>query len=479
MFRMINIAYYITAAIVLASSATCFEFAGIQFPTKNFQSIQNDNGKVESFEYMEFNYTLNCQYITHIVNLNRGEDEGLQYFNITITVENKNIAGLSKSQNFNTDEISLVCYKNETKQVILKAGHLGITSLVTRIKYEDRKNKTVIVHENVVLAEVRIKRKITLFEELAVLILAPLILINKCAFGAKIELSVLKHIFVQPVALCLCLLMQFAVMPLIAVLFSTILRLSPTISLALFVVSSCPGGGGGYVFSYLINGDVTLAIAGSLMSTLFAIAAMPILLGTYEHFAHVPTEITIPYLKIIVILFAIAIPISTGIFLNQKYPKFAEKFVIIIRPLSLFLIACGLVYLGFSSKYIVYGPAIGWLLCPVMPMIMFVVSIALSRFCGLSWPFSKAVSLESGMKNTVLGITVIELSFPQPEADLASVMILMITIGHTILPILWYIAYLIKQKVKSSKQFTKVSTMNPDSDSDTDESTLFITTSVK
>jgi len=240
----------------------------------------------------------------------------------------------------------------------------------------------------------------------------------------------------------------------------------------LLVAASCPGGGGGYVFSFLIDGDITLAITASLVSTLVAMGAMPAVIGTYTYFADVPSEIRIPYLKIILMLLAIAIPISIGMILRKKWPKFASKLVVIIKPLSLFIIAGGLVIVIFTSHYVLYGPKIGMLLAVLLPSSTFIVALCLSLCLSFSWPLSKAVSLESGLKNTVLGIAVIELSFPQPEADLASILIIMITSGHTSTALLWYFLYMIKTKLE--KYFVKESDYKAAVDENCEETVMFI-----
>ena len=385
--------------------------------------------------------------------------------------ENPNIVGLFVMNQSNSAKEAKYSCKNGTFVVPLKAGHLGITDVVVTLLAHDSTETNVTVISYTVL-QVRVLRKATLLDGLTVFVLGPLVLINKCAFGAKIETEVLRRVLTKPLELSLCLFVQFVLMPLMAVALGFICHLSEVMALALLVSASCPGGGGGYVFSFLINGDITLAITASLMSTLVAIGAMPAVIGTYTFFAEVPSEIRIPYVDIILMLLAIAIPISTGMIIRKKWPKFASKLVVIIKPLSLFVIAGGLIIVIFTSRYVLYGPKIGMLIAFVLPVGTFIVALALSLCLSFSLPLSKAVSLESGLKNTVLGIAVIELSFPQPEADLASILIIMITIGHTLSALLWYFLYLIKSRCE--KHFAKDEDYKATVKADSEETTMFI-----
>lgn len=105
--------------------------------------------------------------------------------------------------------------------------------------------------------------------------LLPLIFVNKCAFGCKVEVEVLRGLLKSPVPLLLGVVGQFLVMPLYAYCVSRLASLPKALSLGLVITCSAPGGGGGYLYSLLLGGDVTLAISMTLVSTVVAAAAMP------------------------------------------------------------------------------------------------------------------------------------------------------------------------------------------------------------
>lgn len=294
---------------------------------------------------------------------------------------------------------------------------------------------------------VKVCREQTLLEDIVVLIVMPLILFNKLAFGAKIEIDSLKEYVLRPKELFLCFFVQFCLLPLCAIFLGYMFKLNILTIVSLLVAAVCPGGGGGYVFSFLIDGDITLAIAISLFSTLFAMLAMPLVIGVFTLFVKIPHDIIIPYTKIILILVTIAIPISAGMLLRYFRPNWAKTLIKVIKPLSIMLIFIGSVMMIFMAKYVVvYGPWEGYALAFIIPLCGFILAVILCKLSGLDWTKTKAVALESGMKNTLLGVAVIEISFAQPTADLASVIILMITAGQTLLCVFTYLVYLLKSK---------------------------------
>lgn len=463
--RLIIIALIITSICRVSS----FENAFLQVFTPGIDMLVDESiGKIETYENVVFNYTISCNKSLNLLSTTRNISGNVNLFSKSITISvNINDTNVVNYKDldppFDLNPTFEIDCENQSSEVIeLNSGYIGITKL--NLEITDAENSFL---ENVEV-EIRIKRKVTLFEVVSLYILAPLVLINKCAFGAKIDINTLVHIFTQPIALILCLLLQFVLMPLCAYVYGLLFHLNEAMALALFVGATCPGGGGGYIFSYLIGGDVTLAISASLMSTLVAMAAMPATIAFYTYMRNVPNNLVIPYVKMVLILLVIAVTISTGMFINKKWPDFAKKFVKIIRPLSIFLIICGFAVLAVSSRYIIQGPPVGWILAILLPASGFAFSLFIGRCFGLSWPFSKAISLETGMKNTLLGIAVIELTYPQPEADLSSILIIMVTLGHTSLSVLWYFCYLMKEKMcdhdRKSTGFVKLENLDSDED---------------
>ena len=301
---------------------------------------------------------------------------------------------------------------------------------------------------------VKVCRKQTQVEYILMFVVMPLVLLNKFAFGAKIELLSLKTYLLQPKELSLCFFVQFCLLPLFAIAWGYVFKLDIITNLSLLIAAVCPGGGGGYVFSYLIKGDITLAIAASLFSTLFAMIAMPVVIGIYIALTYIPNNITIPYLKIIMILIMIAIPISSGMVLRHYSPEWSKKFVKIIKPLSLFLVLCGAAWMTFMTKYIImYGPWQGYILGFLVPGSGYLIAMVIARIAGFEWSKTKAIFLESGMKNTLLGVAVIEISFPQPKADLNSVIMFQITAGQTILCLIFYLCHLVKSAYLRSSEY--------------------------
>lgn len=121
----------------------------------------------------------------------------------------------------------------------------------------------------------------------------PMILLNKCAFGCKIELQVFQTIWKRPLPIILGAVIQFFLMPFCGFHLTQILALPEAQVFGFVMTCTCPGGGGGYLFALLLEGDVTLAILMTCTSTLLALIMMPAnsyiysrMLGLSRNFAY-------------------------------------------------------------------------------------------------------------------------------------------------------------------------------------------------
>ncbi|KAM5280944.1 sodium/bile acid cotransporter 5 [Ctenodactylus gundi] len=264
-------------------------------------------------------------------------------------------------------------------------------------------------------APVHIARNIVIF-------ILPLILLNKCAFGCKIEFQVLQTIWKRPLPILLGAVTQFFLMPFCGFLLSQILALPKVQAFGFVMTCTCPGGGGGYLFALLLEGDVTLAILMTCTSTLLALIMMPVNSYVYSRILGFSGIFCIPTFNIVSALLFILTPISVGITIKSRMPTTANVLERIIRPMSFILTFVG-IYLTFTmgSMFLKTASLEVLLLGLFVPALGLSFGYSFAKVCMLPLPICKTVAIESGVLNSVLALVVIQLSLSQPKADLASV----------------------------------------------------------
>nr|XP_003480086.1 sodium/bile acid cotransporter 5 [Cavia porcellus] len=303
----------------------------------------------------------------------------------------------------------------------------GETNLTIQLwDHEGRRER--LVEEMNVKVKVSKQTKDSLFQasmhvdrRILMLILS-MILFNKCAFGCKMEFQVLQMAWKRPLPILLGTVTQFFLMPFCGFFLSQILALPKAQAFGFVMTCTCPGGGGGYLFALLLEGDVTLSILMTCISTLFALIMMPVNSYIYSRILGLSAIFHIPVSRIVSTLLFIFIPISIGIIIKHRLPEKANLLEKIIRPLSFVLMFTG-IYLTFKmgSVFLKLANLEVLLLGLLVPALGLLFGYSFAKVCMLPLPICKTVAIESGILNSFLALAIIQLSFSQSQADLASV----------------------------------------------------------
>ncbi|XP_028925198.1 sodium/bile acid cotransporter 5 [Ornithorhynchus anatinus] len=260
------------------------------------------------------------------------------------------------------------------------------------------------------------------FDRCVLMLILPMVLFNKCAFGCKIEWETLRSVWKNPSPVILGAVIQFLLMPFCGFLLTRILALPQEVSFGFLMTCTCPGGGGGYLYALLLEGDATLAILMTCTSTLLALAAMPINSFGYSRLMGLTGSLHIPVYKITAALLFIALPVSVGMIVKRRKPETASCLERLVRPFSFILMSAG-IYLSFRAG-LAFLRAASFrvlLLGMLVPSLGLGIGYWSAALLTLPLPARKTVAVESGVLNSFLALAVIQLSFPQPKAHLASV----------------------------------------------------------
>ncbi|KAJ8416324.1 hypothetical protein AAFF_G00383460 [Aldrovandia affinis] len=251
--------------------------------------------------------------------------------------------------------------------------------------------------------------------------LLPLIFINKCAFGCKVDVEVLRALGRRPVPVLLGVAGQFLVMPVYAYCLSLLASLPKALALGLVITCSAPGGGGGYLYSLLLGGDVTLAISMTLVSTVVATVMMPLSSSLYGWLLGVRAALHVPFVKIVGTLLFIAIPISLGMVVKLRLPGLSRALLALIRPFSFLLIVGGVFMAYQMGASILAHVRLKMVAAGVtVPVFGLLLGYGMAWGTGLAAPHRRTVSIEVGVQNSLLALAVMQLSFQRAEADFAS-----------------------------------------------------------
>jgi BASS family bile acid:Na+ symporter len=241
--------------------------------------------------------------------------------------------------------------------------------------------------------------------------LAAMIFVIMLGMGATIHRTDIVMALRRRRAFLVGMLCQFGLMPLIAFLLALALALPPPVALALIMLGATPGGTTSNLFSYWAKGDVSLSIAMTVASTLAAIVLMPLAIAIYATEA-LTGDVEVPLATIAVTLVLVTVPAAIGYIIRARNVVAAAWVEWTGSVVGMVLIAALILNFFREDSALIFAVPVTLLLATVLLSVCgFALGFWLARSLGLDMMASKTVSLETGIQNAPLTITVIGLSF--------------------------------------------------------------------
>jgi bile acid:Na+ symporter, BASS family len=227
--------------------------------------------------------------------------------------------------------------------------------------------------------------------------------------GLTLTLADFKRIGLYPKAVAVGLTNQLLLLPVVGFLVASIFPLSPEIAVGLMILAFCPGGATSNLITHLCKGDVALSITLTAISSIVTIFTIPFLVNfSLQHFLGADSPIHLPIGdSILKILLITIVPTALGMWCFARFPKFtlkAQKSVTMASAVLFVVVVLGAVMAQrdqLGEFFRQAGPA---------TLALNVIMMGLGYFSGkllrLRHRQNVAISLESGLQNGTLAITI-------------------------------------------------------------------------
>ncbi len=231
--------------------------------------------------------------------------------------------------------------------------------------------------------------------------------------GATLTPGDFAEVVRDPKGFAAGMVMQILGVPLLALLFISMLELDPGVAVGLALCASIPGGTVSNIFTFLGRGHVALSIALTAVTTLACLVTTPILLG-WLIAEHMPPDFMMPAAKIAMeIGLYLMLPLGLGMLFLQLFSAHAERLSHYCIRGSLFVIV--LIVIGAAGAGRLDMEAFGAanaVIILVFITVLAVVSAAVPRLLNLDWPDVTAINIEVTVRNTNLGLLIKASLFP-------------------------------------------------------------------
>jgi len=241
------------------------------------------------------------------------------------------------------------------------------------------------------------------------------------SLGVGLTTSDFGLVLEEPKAFAIGLTNQMIVLPVVGFAIATALSLSGEMAVGLMILACCPGGVTSNILTKLARGDTALSISYTAVVSVVAVITLPIIVGfSMDHFmGENAPDIDIVSLGITMFLLT-TIPVTIGMSLRHFSPTIAARMETLVNRAAAGLFVV-IVIAAIASEWDTLMANIGTLGPAVIILISLMLTIGYKSAMLLDLPEKRAttVSIESGIQNATVGITVGGLILPSLDGGLS------------------------------------------------------------
>jgi sodium/bile acid cotransporter 2 len=216
----------------------------------------------------------------------------------------------------------------------------------------------------------------------------------------------------KPRGVLIGLVCQFGIMPFLGYLLAVLLGLPPALAVGLILMGCMPGGTTSNIFAYFSKGILALSIMMTSVSTLVAVAMVPLLISFYSGLAGVTGEFAVPAGNVAQVLLVLLVPTIIGMILRKVNPNVGATIELLGSMLGIFVILFLVVswiprnyQLLLSTHWTVFFASVA------LGLVGMLLGYGLSRLLKQDPNRSRTISLETGIQNGPLGVLIVTLTF--------------------------------------------------------------------
>ena len=227
--------------------------------------------------------------------------------------------------------------------------------------------------------------------------------------GMGLTIADFKRILVAPKAVILGLIAQLILLPFVGFVLISFLSLGPELAVGVMILAACPGGPTSNLMTYLAKGNVALSITLTAISSVITVFTIPVVVNlSMRTFLGADAALQLPFVATVVQIAVITlIPVSLGMVLHSKVPRFAARVEPWVKWLSLFFL--GLIIVGLlvkeSDNVAGFFVQAGGVTLALMILAM-ALGYAIATLSDLDSRSATAITVEVGIQNGTLAIAI-------------------------------------------------------------------------
>lgn len=213
---------------------------------------------------------------------------------------------------------------------------------------------------------------------------------------------------------------QFVFLPLFGfVLAKTMFGDAPELGVPLIITTSSPGGSFSNWWTSLFNGDLSLSVAMTTVSSILSVGLLPLNLFIYIKGAYSDgySDVQVSWAGLFVSIAVVIAGIGVGLYVGERVPSIRSRMNIVGNACGLLLVLLGFFFSSNSSAPLwkrEWKFYVGLMIPCVMAL---VISLGFARLLRLEMPQALAVAIEVCYQNTAIALAVILSSFNNDSCE--------------------------------------------------------------
>ncbi|MEO0379802.1 MAG: bile acid:sodium symporter family protein [Pseudomonadota bacterium] len=227
------------------------------------------------------------------------------------------------------------------------------------------------------------------------------------SLGIGLTAADFGRVAARPKAFAIGAISQVILVPITAYVIARAFGLAPELAVGLMFLALCPGGVTSNMISKLGHADVALSVSLTAVVSLLSIITVPLLAAwAVGHFmGETGPDVSVTSLALAMFVIT-TLPVLIGVTIRHFATGFAERIEPVLSLIAtvLFVVIVIAALAGNWGLFVENVARLGPALITLNAVLM-ILGLLLAGAAGLAWHSRKTISIETGIQNATLGIT--------------------------------------------------------------------------
>jgi bile acid:Na+ symporter, BASS family len=258
--------------------------------------------------------------------------------------------------------------------------------------------------------------------------------------GLSLKFDDFRRITVYPKPVLIGLVNQLIVLPLVAFGLVVLFGIQAELAVGFMILAACPGGATSNLIAHLSQGDTALSITLTAITSLITVITIPFIVN-FAILQFMPQgeaqQLNVLGTVLSVVLITV-IPVSIGMLIHHRVPEFSRRMERPVRILSAaFLAIIILAAILKEREHILAFFRQAGPVALLLNVLTLTIGYLVAKWFGLPTRQQRTISIESGIQNGTLGITIAATLIGNSAMTIPSAIYSLIMFGTAIVLIYW------------------------------------------